>query len=169
MCHRIQWAQLSVNRTTFLRSIVLRISVPYARIWWPSSQGSSSPLELESADPRSFLTSADVWSGAVTGKGGETGNWQKKSHSACRMSIWLMVRRLSSYCYRMGAGQESMASPVSLWWQALSDRRSGRDDSLEAGEAAWLTIFAMAPGDDTVIESCTSWLHDANGKLIFVQ
>eukprot|EP00435_Cladocopium_sp_Y103_P023658 s290_g5.t1 len=44
------------------------MSVPYARIWWPSSQGSSSPLELESADPRSFLTSADVWSGWEQGK-----------------------------------------------------------------------------------------------------
>lgn len=49
------------------------MSVPYARIWWPSSQGSSSPLELESADPRSFLTSADVWSGAESGKGGTQG------------------------------------------------------------------------------------------------
>ena len=36
-------------------------------------QGSSSPLELESADPRSFLTSADVWSGAATGKEGRQG------------------------------------------------------------------------------------------------
>ena len=52
---------------------ILRMSVPYARIWWPSSQGSSSPLELESADPRSFLTSADVWSGAATGKEGRQG------------------------------------------------------------------------------------------------
>lgn len=106
--------------------------VPYARIWWPSNQG-SSPLELESADPRSLLTSLDTWEGALTGKGPcsyiDITSLKPRPHSPHQAG--------PIHAFRLGAGQESTALQISLRRQAISDGRSARNHGMAPGEVPW--------------------------------